>query len=432
MTERSAIHQTVQIGVETTHGTRPAGGANKRLLATSITPAIQKSNEPFRPRGYKYPTVVVPGREHVEAGIEGIGAYNDLTYLLASLLGAPTSVQQGGTAAYKHTFSPDSNDVDAVKSFYVEEGGDVRAHAFAYGLVTELGLNISREAVELSGAMIGQLLSDDIEMGINEVQTLTITGSPTGGTFTISYSGQTTTAIAYNATAAQVQAALEALSNIAPGDVVCTGGPLPATAIVIEFAGTLARTNVAAMTTTDSFTGGSTPASAIAQTVAGGEATEIDEAPILPEDISIYMDDTAAALGTTLLTRVLTCNWSLSGRHGPVWPINAANASFATHVETEPEGTVEMTMEADAVGMGLLTPLRSGAKKFVRIQAVGPEIDTGYCYTLTLDLCLVVTEPGEFSDEDGVYAISPTFRVAHDKTWGKAMQVELTNIIVSV
>ena len=36
--------------------------------------------------------------------------------------------------------------------------------------------------------------------GVNEVKTLTI--SATGGTFTLTYSGQTTTAIAFNATAA--------------------------------------------------------------------------------------------------------------------------------------------------------------------------------------------------------------------------------------
>ena len=38
----------------------------------------------------------------------------------------------------------------------------------------------------------------------------------------LTYSGQTTASIAFNASAAQVQAALEALSNIAPGDVVVT------------------------------------------------------------------------------------------------------------------------------------------------------------------------------------------------------------------
>lgn len=99
--------------------------------------------------------------------------------------------------------------------------------------------------------------------GTNEVQRITVTGTPTGGTFTATFSGQTTAAIAYNATAAAVQSALEALSNIAVGDVSCSGGPLPGTAVDVTFAGNLGLTNVAAMTTADSFTGGSSPASAV-------------------------------------------------------------------------------------------------------------------------------------------------------------------------
>ena len=50
-----------------------------------------------------------------------------------------------------------------------------------------------------------------IEAGANEVQTISITGSPTGGTFTLSFAGQTTAPIAYNASAATVVAALQAL-----------------------------------------------------------------------------------------------------------------------------------------------------------------------------------------------------------------------------
>lgn len=104
----------------------------------------------------------------------------------------------------------------------------------------------------------------------DEKQTVTITGTPTGGTFTLTYAGQTTAAIAYNATAATVQTRLEALSTIGAGNVTVTGGPGPGTAWVVTFAGDLADTNVAQMTSTDSLTGGSSPASAISTTTAGG------------------------------------------------------------------------------------------------------------------------------------------------------------------
>lgn len=104
----------------------------------------------------------------------------------------------------------------------------------------------------------------------NEVQTLTITGTPTGGTFTISYDGQTTATIAYNANAAAVQSALEALSNIEVGDVTCGGGGLPGTPVTITFTGNLAGRNVSLMTADGSgLTGGSSPTAAIALTTAG-------------------------------------------------------------------------------------------------------------------------------------------------------------------
>lgn len=83
---------------------------------------------------------------------------------------------------------------------------------------------------------------------VNEVQTVTITGAPTGGTFTLTYSGQTTAAIAYNATAANVQAALAALTNIGAANVAVTGGPLPGTAVTVTFQGSLGGRNVPQMT----------------------------------------------------------------------------------------------------------------------------------------------------------------------------------------
>ena len=109
-----------------------------------------------------------------------------------------------------------------------------------------------------------------LTQGTNEVQTVTITGSPTGGTFTLTYSGQTTTGITYNAAAAAVQSALEALTNLAPGDVIVTGGPGPGTPYTATFGGTLAVTDVAQMTASGAaLTGGTTPTVTVTTTTAG-------------------------------------------------------------------------------------------------------------------------------------------------------------------
>lgn len=108
--------------------------------------------------------------------------------------------------------------------------------------------------------------------GTDEVQQVAITGSPTGGTFTLTFSGQTTAPIAYNASASAVQSALEGLSNIAPGDVTCTGGPLPTTAVSVSFAGgAYDGTDVPQMTSSGTgLTGGTSPAVAVTTTTPGG------------------------------------------------------------------------------------------------------------------------------------------------------------------
>lgn len=58
---------------------------------------------------------------------------------------------------------------------------------------------------------------------VSEVQTITV--DATGGTFTVTWNGQTTTALAFNISAVNFTNAMEALSNVGVGDVVVTGGP---------------------------------------------------------------------------------------------------------------------------------------------------------------------------------------------------------------
>lgn len=105
--------------------------------------------------------------------------------------------------------------------------------------------------------------------GVNAVQTVTETGGPTGGTFTLTFGGQTTTPLPYNCDAPTMQAALQALSSIGANNVLCSGGPLPGAGIVCTFQKALGGLPQATMTHTDSLTGGSTPAAAIAATTVG-------------------------------------------------------------------------------------------------------------------------------------------------------------------
>lgn len=111
----------------------------------------------------------------------------------------------------------------------------------------------------------------------NDVQTVTVTGTPTGGSFTLTYGGQVTGNIAYNASAATVQAALVALSNIGNStNVAVTGGALPGSAVVVTFQGLLGNEPQTPMTANGAgLTGGTTPAVTVTHTTPGTTAEKI-------------------------------------------------------------------------------------------------------------------------------------------------------------
>lgn len=121
-----------------------------------------------------------------------------------------------------------------------------------------------------------------IEAAINEAQTITVTGTPTGGNVIVSVLGQPAT-IVFNSTNAQAQTAINAALAVLGSDytVTVTGGPLPGTPLTVTFTGNgVAGRNIPQMTTvTNGLTGGTTPAAAYATTIPGyygGEIVQVD------------------------------------------------------------------------------------------------------------------------------------------------------------
>ncbi len=103
--------------------------------------------------------------------------------------------------------------------------------------------------------------SGTLSAAVNEVQLLTKTGTISGGSYTITLDGKTTGAIAYDATAATTQAALDALANVETADIVVTGGPIGTGNVTFTFSGTnYAGRNAGALSITSSLTGGGSAA----------------------------------------------------------------------------------------------------------------------------------------------------------------------------
>jgi hypothetical protein len=110
--------------------------------------------------------------------------------------------------------------------------------------------------------------------------------------------------------------------------------------------------------------------------------TAVPLVPMTGQEFNLYLDTTAAGLGTTQILKSLSAEFSMDNIYGPAWYINRANSSFSAHVDQDPKAMVKFLLAADAVGMGMLDLLRSGASRFLRIEAVGDLIDNNQTVTI--------------------------------------------------
>lgn len=340
MATRSSVSQRTQVGLESTPGTAVPASRTLQSLTVELNPSVE--SKAFRPRGYKYATVIAANKEWSEGDLEGTPTYDEIVYPLASVFGKPgnpVAVQDGATptGAYMWTFDTATSAPDLPATFTIEQGDGDHAERATFVTFTDFGLDISRDEIGVSGSAIGTAL--DRTLG--------------------------------------------------------------------------------------SLTLGATP---VAE----------DLVPILPGQVCVYASADPETLGdpSSHLPTVLEVNPSIGGKYGPAWFLNCLVAGFSGIVEqAEPDFTVDLTMEADATGIGWADKFRTGATTFLRIEATGPEVKVGVeasRYRLTWDLAVKVLEPGEYSDEDGVYAIAPTLQVVHDAGWGKASHLEVVNTVAAI
>lgn len=133
----------------------------------------------------------------------------------------------------------------------------------------------------IEGATAGPLITTGAPVaGTDEVQTLTIGGTPTGGTFKLAFEGVTTAAITWSATnatlIANIDAALEALPGIGTGGVTTAAAALTAGigTITLTFAGNRGKqAGVALVTVAENALTGTAPTLAVARTTAGVDAS---------------------------------------------------------------------------------------------------------------------------------------------------------------
>lgn len=169
--------------------------------------------------------------------------------------------------------------------------------------------------------------------------------------------------------------------------------------------------------------------------------TAVALSPIVAKHFSIYLDPDSTDIGTTQLTRVISVEYTMDSIYSPAWFINRSDASWSTHVDTEPVSTIKLKMEANAEGMTPLDYVRSGATYYMRVEAIGPQIaadggggtDPVYA-SFVHDMAIKFGKPDKFEDADGVFASGYEARVVEDLAWssGTAQTFTLTNLLTAL
>lgn len=432
----SYANQQLRLVVEDSYGTTPSGGSWRKLNNMRIDLEPTFETEQFSASGDAVPTISALNDDYTQGDGEGKACYNATIYPIASLFGRPTiTTPGGGSTSRLHSFSWDGRTPFVPASYTIDAGVTGNAERAPGCLFNGFQISGSREGMDFSTSILGQKMLQAQTMGgvTSEVQSVAITGTPTGGTFTLTFAGYTTAAIQYNASAAAVQAALEALPNIGTDNVTCTGGPLPGTAVAVTFKGYLAGADVAQMTATASLTGGTTPAVTVSTTTPGADSvTDITAVPMFPLQFSLFMDSSWATLGTTRLTQTYEMDLGFGEKWERTRPINALLNSDGYVEMADQEHTLSLNMAVDKTQRGLIDSLRAGDMKFIRILAEGNTIESTIKYAFQMDLACFIREAAPAQEYNNIYAREFTLILGRDATSGNCAKVEVTNTLTAL
>lgn len=179
-------------------------------------------------------------------------------------------------------------------------------------------------------------------IGVAEVDTVEFTGGPTSGSAVLTMPATATedaasVTVAYNATAAVVQAAFEALPRVGPGGVVVTRAGAGSAGSPYVYTFTWARRfgNLAAITQTNTFAGGTSPTVTVGESTAGttgaGKYGPYD--PAATDGRQTLARGECAFFNRTVLEKELASDHQAAAEGGKMWKqrllITTGSASLA-------------------------------------------------------------------------------------------------------
>ncbi len=186
---------------------------------------------------------------------------------------------------------------------------------------------------------------------ISAEQSLTVNGSPTGGSFTLTTSAplpvNTTGSLPYDATSAQVQAALEAI--VGAGNVSVSNGQLPGSVLLITFGGAYSGEPIPNLAANPALTGGTSPSIDIETDTAGSLAD--------PSNIISVPNTIAAISGDDAQVRVI---------------VDGSHTGGSTGFVLDASQSVIRGLAIEGFGIGIAIPASTDVGDLIQGDFIGP------------------------------------------------------------
>ncbi len=429
MADRIVGLQRSVVAPETTPG---AGATPTTLLrASKLELAPRPEYTDIAHYGQLVPGDRVLVYESAEGSLAGAPDYNEIGVWLAGRCGRPVSTTLS-TGVYRHEFTIDTRNKINPRTYEMHFGSpdDAVSEAFQYVFLRAFGMSFTKKEVSMSGTGMGRRMIDRAQKlggGGNAVQTLTLSGSPTGGNFTLRFKGAPTTSLSHNATNSAIQAALEALATIGAGNVAVTGsGPF-----TITFTGALAGKEQPLLEFTNALTGGTSPTPSISGTTKGGWV-EYPSAPIVAGKAAVYLATTLAGLPAGKMSQLHKFGFEFTDSFDPVDLMDPDQVSFSDIAEKPHNIISSMGVTMDAGGQTLASVARSQDARYIRVAMTSDQVITsGNPYSLTVDFYGKLKDAGTVEAMGQVQGRNFTVETLYDNAWGQSGRIVLINAVAS-
>ena len=420
---RQTLFQKSLIGIQTAAGT--AVQALKLLPLSVVELQPQAEFSEVRVPGKRFHSSVNVIKESTVGNVSGQLSYNDEVYWLSMFMDYAAPVTADSVSTW--TFEDDLACANVSKYATLFHGENCERAERAKDAIAS-GMTWTFDRTQATKSY--NLLAAPFEDGVSQLS-LAITGSPTGGTFTITYNTHATSGIAYNASAADVKAALVALADFDASNIEVSGGALPGTAVTLTLLGLEAIQAADFSLNSAGLTGGTTPTAAIT----APSTSEIAVQQILPQEVSAYMATEQSGLDSaTALARNTSVVLTYTGKRVPFYALNAANGNgYKEALEAAADATVSITIAKDAEGADFLEAMRDGDIMFMRVKALGGVIGaTATQHEMSMELAFMVNSAPSDGDTEGLMVSTYGGRIVHDATWGKGISITIKNGVAAL